>query len=205
MSAELYSVNSNNEGPQSTTVGDSKPLHRFIKGQPKITGIIVLMLGSSVFIVSAAIVSDSSFKWAIIQPGMYLGILFIICGVLYIITEHNLTKKTVTISLALSIVTILSACWVILSISMGIEQGGTFRHYNFHQSFYENVTDYDEMPQESSDETVMVATEAVYLFHSTVGTIIITVMSFLAGAALRSASTRTVIVMTTTASETLAE
>lgn len=206
MSAELYSVNSNNSGPQGTTVGDSKPLHRFIKGQPKITGIIVLILGSSLFIVSIGIMSDSGFNmWAVIQPGIFLGILFIICGVLYIITEHNPTKKTVTISLALSVVTVLSSCWVILNISVGIAHASIFRRYDFHDGSDENGTDFDEVPLESSFEIVGVATEAVYLFYSTVGTIIVTVMSSLAGAALRSTRSRTVIVMTTAASETLAE
>lgn len=39
MSAEVYSLNGNNASDQSTTVGGSKPLHRFIKGQPKIIGV----------------------------------------------------------------------------------------------------------------------------------------------------------------------
>ena len=40
MSAELYSANGNNASLQgTTTVGGTKPLHRFIKGQPKIIGV----------------------------------------------------------------------------------------------------------------------------------------------------------------------
>lgn len=39
MSAEVYIASGNNSSLQSTTVGGSKPLHRFIKGQPKIIGV----------------------------------------------------------------------------------------------------------------------------------------------------------------------
>lgn len=39
MSAEIYSASGNNASLQGTTVGGIKPLHRFIKGQPKIIGV----------------------------------------------------------------------------------------------------------------------------------------------------------------------
>lgn len=39
MSAELYASSESNASLQGTTVGGSKPLHRFIKGQPKIIGV----------------------------------------------------------------------------------------------------------------------------------------------------------------------
>ncbi|GAA6217680.1 uncharacterized protein LOC108877046 [Lates japonicus] len=98
MSAELYTAS----GPggnilQGTTVGGSKPLHRFIKGQPKITGIIVLVLGVSFFVISIAVTGENAYHpawiWTAIPPGFLQGTLFIICGILYIVTEHNPTKK----------------------------------------------------------------------------------------------------------------
>lgn len=39
MSAELISASGNNASLQGTTVGGSKPLHRFMKGQPKSVGV----------------------------------------------------------------------------------------------------------------------------------------------------------------------
>lgn len=39
MSAELVLASGNNATPQETTIGGSKPLHRFIKRQPKIIGV----------------------------------------------------------------------------------------------------------------------------------------------------------------------
>ncbi|XP_031702265.1 membrane-spanning 4-domains subfamily A member 4D-like isoform X2 [Anarrhichthys ocellatus] len=112
MSADLYCASNsggNNANLQGTTVGGSKPLHRFIKGQPKIIGIIALVLGSSFFMLSIVIMPHNSIQFisTTVSPGFLLGTLFIFCGILYILTEHNPTKKTVTMSLALSIVTTL--------------------------------------------------------------------------------------------------
>lgn len=121
MSSELYTVSGpggNNASLQGTTVGGSKPLHRFIRGQPKIIGvrhthmyhsifqghrfkthyclhghrvkeimlevvfvifsqIIVLVLGSSFFILSVSFKGDFSYHhiWTIIPPGFLLGTL----------------------------------------------------------------------------------------------------------------------------------
>ncbi|KAF1393032.1 hypothetical protein PFLUV_G00034180 [Perca fluviatilis] len=189
MSAELYCVSEpggNNASLQSTTVGGSKPLHRFLKGQPKIIGIIVLVMGSSFFIVSLAIIPDyfSSFLWTAIQPGFAMGTLFIISGIVYILTEHSPTKKTVTISLALSIVTILGTCWTLLGILPAIVR------YSYHSTSYQDM----EMSM-----------DLIFLVHTIVGVIIFIVMSCLAGAALRSTKSQAIVVMTTTPAETPVE
>ncbi|KAM9366122.1 uncharacterized protein ABDE67_001620 [Symphorus nematophorus] len=196
MSAELYSASGNNANLQGTSVGGSKPLHRFIKGQPKIIGIIVLVLGSSFVIVSIAITPDYIPQ---IWTGILLGALFIICGILYILTEHNPTKKTVTISLALSIVTILAACWTVLHILPSMT-------HHYHDSHYfeyleENITDIDEDTWSSYHKFIGLSLEAIFLFYTFVGAIIFIVMSTLAGAALRSTKSQAIVVMTTTATE----
>ncbi|XP_039649948.1 uncharacterized protein LOC120555343 isoform X2 [Perca fluviatilis] len=170
MSAELYCVSEpggNNASLQSTTVGGSKPLHRFLKGQPKIIGIIVLVMGSSFFIVSLAIIPDyfSSFLWTAIQPGFAMGTL-------------------VTISLALSIVTILGTCWTLLGILPAIVR------YSYHSTSYQDM----EMSM-----------DLIFLVHTIVGVIIFIVMSCLAGAALRSTKSQAIVVMTTTPAETPVE
>ncbi|TDH17239.1 hypothetical protein EPR50_G00006340 [Perca flavescens] len=189
MSAELYCVSEpggNNASLQSTTVGGSKPLHRFLKGQPKIIGIIVLVMGSSFFIVSLAIIPEyfSSFTWTAIQPGFAMGILFIISGIVYILTEHSPTKKTVTISLALSIVTILGICWALLGTLPTLDR------YNYHNT---------------SNKHMEMSMEVIFLVHTIVGVIIFIVMSCLAGAALRSTKSQAIVVMTTTPAETPVE
>ncbi|XP_062277225.1 uncharacterized protein LOC133982253 isoform X3 [Scomber scombrus] len=97
MTSEIYfesGPGGNNASLQSTTVGGSKPLHRFIKGEPKIIGIVVLVLGVSFIIISAALQADTiGHISSIFPPGNLLGTLYILCGILYILTEHNPTKK----------------------------------------------------------------------------------------------------------------
>ncbi|XP_022602102.1 uncharacterized protein LOC111222586 [Seriola dumerili] len=207
MSAELYCMGGpggNNASLQSTTVGGSKPLHRFIKGQPKIIGIIVLVLGASFFILSIAIVGDSAGQpiWTAIPPGFLLGTLFMICGILYIVTEHNPTKKTVTISLALSVVTILGVFWTILHILPELIHSHYVRHYDFPE---DDTTENDDVAWTSSHEAMGLVVEATFVFYSFVGAIIFIVMSTLAGAALRSTNSQAIVVMTTAPPETPAE
>ncbi|XP_010732709.2 membrane-spanning 4-domains subfamily A member 4A [Larimichthys crocea] len=203
MSAELYSASVNNASLQGTTVGGTKPLHRFIKGQPKITGIVVLVLGLSLFIVSIAIMPTAiEHILAIIPPSVLLGLLFIICGILYILTEHNPTKKTVTISLALSIVTLLVACWSMLHIIPSFLNGHYYySHYDFMD---DNVTE-ETVQLLLSNMNMSTCVEALYFFYTLVGAIILIVMSALAGAALRSTKSQAIIVMTTTAAESPVE
>ncbi|XP_041846673.1 uncharacterized protein LOC121643363 [Melanotaenia boesemani] len=203
MSAELYTASQpaeNNGSLQTTTVGGSKPLHRFLKGQPKIMGTVVLIIGASFFILSIAI-STGHFAhhiWTTIPPGFLLGTLFIISGILFIVTELNPTKKTVTISLALSIVSILGACWTVLHILPDL-------HFLRSSAYFdENITD-TELAWANYSEAMGVTVEALFLFYSFVGAIIFIVMSVLAGAALRSTKSQAVVVMTTTSTTTPAE
>ncbi|KAM9765943.1 uncharacterized protein ACNS7B_003322 isoform 2-T2 [Menidia menidia] len=199
MSAELYTSSEqrgNNGSLQGTTLGGTKPLHRFLKGQPKIMGTVVLIMGVSFFIFSIAVTTGQSYHtlWAAIPPGFLLGTLFVISGILYILTEVNPTKKTVTISLALSIVSILVICWTLLHVPPSL-------HFHRQLNIYDdNVTD-TEMLWASYFEAMGLSMEAVFLFHSCVGGIIFIVMSVFAGAALRSTKSQAVVVMTTTPTE----
>ncbi|XP_035507703.1 uncharacterized protein si:ch1073-291c23.2 [Morone saxatilis] len=201
MSAELYSASGNNTSLQGATMGGVKPLHRFIKGQPKIIGIIVLVLGMSYFILSIAIMPSSvQHLSAVIPPGLLLGTMFIVCGILYIVTEHKPTKKTVTISLALSIVGILVACWTFMLILPELVHSHYYRHYDY---FEYNITE-SEVPwltYEAMDESM----NAIFLFHSFVGAVILIVMSALAGAALRSTKSQVIVMMTASPTETPVE
>ncbi|KAG7275084.1 hypothetical protein CRUP_004850 [Coryphaenoides rupestris] len=78
---------------QRSVVGGNKPLHRFMKGQPKVIGIILLMMGSSLFILSLPM--HKSIHQGVVQPGFWLG-------------------PMVTACLAVSIVALLAALWVSL-------------------------------------------------------------------------------------------
>ncbi|XP_068587237.1 membrane-spanning 4-domains subfamily A member 4D-like [Cebidichthys violaceus] len=203
MSADLYCASDsggNNANLQGTTVGGSKPLHRFIKGQPKIIGIIALVLGSSFFILSIAIMPDNSVQFisTTVPPGFLLGTLFIFCGILYILTEHNPTKKTVTISLALSIVTTLGACWTLMHILPNTVHHSYYRDYEYIEDNFTHGPDW-------SYEEMVTSVEVIFLVYSVVGAIIFIVMACLAVAALRSTKSQAIIVMTTTPDETAVE
>ncbi|XP_059213626.1 membrane-spanning 4-domains subfamily A member 4D-like [Centropristis striata] len=203
MSAEVFLAGQpggNNASVQGTTVGGHKPLHRFLKGQPKIIGIVKLIMGSSLFIVNIAVSPDShSFVQSAMASGFLVGILFIICGILYIVTEHNPTKKTVTISMALSIVTILAACWTVMHIVPSI-----IYHLVYSRDYAEDYFGPTDEPPVSFYEAIRSA-ELVFLLYTVVGGIIAILMTFLAGAALRSSNSQAIVVMTTTAAETPVE
>ncbi|KAK1891124.1 Membrane-spanning 4-domains subfamily A member 6D [Dissostichus eleginoides] len=198
MSVELFRVSEpggTNAGLQSTALGGSKPLHRFIKRQPKTVGIMVLVLGLSFFNVSIMTTPLYSRHemWTAIPPDFMLGTLFVICGTLYIVTEHIPTKKTVTISLALSIVNILVACWTTLHIVPMIIDTYLYRHYQYSQ---ENGT------YSSSSFVVMgLSVEIIFLFYSIAGAVTLIVMSCLAVSALRSTKSEAIIVMTAAQAE----
>uniref|UniRef100_A0A4W6FV35 Uncharacterized protein n=1 Tax=Lates calcarifer TaxID=8187 RepID=A0A4W6FV35_LATCA len=143
MSAELYTASGpGGKNLQGTTVGGSKPLHRFIKGQPKITGVS--------------------------RIHTHIHAQIIICQILI--------DYYVTVSLALSIVTILGTCWTLLHI---LPELGHSHYYRYYEFIEENMTEID-------DAAMGVTIEAIFVFYSFVGGIIFIVMSTLAGAALRS-------------------
>ncbi|XP_029283029.1 uncharacterized protein LOC115005367 isoform X2 [Cottoperca gobio] len=198
MSVELYGVSGpggNNASVKGTTVYGTKPLHRFIKGQPKINGIMLLVLGSSFISIFLAIVPE----YESITVGIFvLGILFVICGILYILTAHNPTKKTVTISLALSIVNILVACWIIFCIVPKLMY--VHHQYMTYDEFIENNYTHWEA-REAMGESV----EMIFLFHIIMGAIICIIMSTLAVAALRSTNSQASVMMTAMPAETPVE
>ncbi|KAJ0002075.1 hypothetical protein NQD34_001871 [Periophthalmus magnuspinnatus] len=206
MSTELHvppRPRDTNGSVQTTTTGGAKPLHRFIKGQPKIVGIIVLVLGTSIFTVTAVVVEDRDVHYisTVIPPGFLQGTLYIICGVLYILTEHYPTKKTVTISLALSIVTLLGTLWTILHILPDLAHMQYVRHYEYME---ENVTESDYFTS-LQYENMGRSLEVILLIKFLMGGIIFVVMSTLGGIALRSTNSQAIVVMTTAQTEPTAE
>uniref|UniRef100_A0A3Q1G4F7 Membrane-spanning 4-domains subfamily A member 4D-like n=1 Tax=Acanthochromis polyacanthus TaxID=80966 RepID=A0A3Q1G4F7_9TELE len=208
MSAELVFASGpggSDGSVQGTAVGGSKPLHRFIKGQPKIVGTVLLVLGTCFFVNAVALMVNHPSQHYIgtaIPSGFMMGVLFIICGILYIITEHNPSKKTVTISLALSIVSILVAAWTLLNTLPN------FAHYHHYHpyggySMDENFTESESM-WSTYYEAMGISFQAVLVFYCFVGAIIFIVMSSLAGAALRSTKSQAIVVMTASSTETQA-
>nr|XP_057945824.1 uncharacterized protein LOC131139887 [Doryrhamphus excisus] len=205
MSVELLPASppsGNNGSLQATKVGGSKPLHRFMKAQPESVGVVVLVLGVSFFITSIIMAVDhpAHHFWRITPLGYIIGIQFIICGILYIITEHSSTKKIVTASLAFGILTILNCCWIIFNLIPNIENHHFQRQFEIFD--LDNITAMEDAIWEPRAEALGFTTEAIFLFYIFVGGIILLVMSVLAGAALRSTKSQATVVMSTTTTET---
>ncbi|CAB1418057.1 unnamed protein product [Pleuronectes platessa] len=151
-----------------------------MKGQPKTIGVVVLVLGSSFFIISVAMAKElfNEPLWRTDAPVIIQGILFIICGIMYILAEHNPTKKTVTISLALSIVSILATLGTDFYFLPDLIQTHYYRHYVYGHK--------EEGLWRSDFEAMGRSLEWIFVFYTFVSAIILIVMSTLAGAALRS-------------------
>ncbi|XP_030232611.1 uncharacterized protein si:ch1073-291c23.2 isoform X2 [Gadus morhua] len=114
---------------KNTLLGGDKPLHRFIRGQPKIIGIVLLILGSSFFILSIPLSEVGSFERfdGYIQPGFWLSPMFIVCGILYIVTEYNPTKKTAPVLILYSVIEVYTFVGVFIFITMSALAGISLR------------------------------------------------------------------------------
>ncbi|XP_077376036.1 uncharacterized protein LOC144017916 [Festucalex cinctus] len=202
MSVEILSVSQTRENSDAVqdTVGGAKPLHRFINAQPQLVGIAVLILGASFIIITIVVVQDAhhSHSFGTIPPGYIVGAMFIICGILYIITEHNPTKQTVTISLALSIVATLVSIWTAIMVIPTMDE---LIYFNSYHTF--PVDDMTYVEEESSlgsqTSSARLTVYVIFMFYVFVGVIILIVMSSLATMALRSSRSQAIVVMSTTA------
>ncbi|TSP25434.1 Nucleolar RNA helicase 2 [Bagarius yarrelli] len=85
------------EGPGTKTTGGAKPLHRFLRGEPRTVGIVLLFLGLCLFLFGIPLKGDSMETSAESYSPFWLGTLYFICGVLYIQSERNTTKKIMQI------------------------------------------------------------------------------------------------------------
>ncbi|XP_027030384.2 uncharacterized protein si:ch1073-291c23.2 isoform X2 [Tachysurus fulvidraco] len=83
------------EGPSTQTAGGTKPLHRFLRGEPKTVGIVLLFLGLCMFMFGIPLNGDDLDSSTDTYSPYWLGTMYFICGVLYIQSERNITKKIV--------------------------------------------------------------------------------------------------------------
>ncbi|XP_027863931.1 membrane-spanning 4-domains subfamily A member 4D-like [Xiphophorus couchianus] len=121
---------SENQKLDETLLLSSKPLHRFVQKQPRSFGIVILMFGCAEIVMGCAmdgINMETSFKMYI---PFWQGTLFITCGALSIYTELHPSKKMVTISLAMYVVSLLG---IIITIVRRISLIG---FYTWHLQLY---------------------------------------------------------------------
>ncbi|KAM8895151.1 uncharacterized protein AB9W97_011417 isoform 2-T4 [Spinachia spinachia] len=182
MSAYLFRASDssgNNASLQGSAVGGIKPLHRFIKGQPKINGIIALVLGSSFFLIAIAVAQENSYLGWTGQAVFFQGTM-------------------VTISLALSILTVITVCWTLL--------GGSVYLVANHQRRIFRISDVNDTRSPCfTSEDMEHEVEVIFLLHTVLGGVMFIVMSCLAVASLRSTKSQAIVLMTTAADVALVE
>lgn len=97
-----------NEVTEAQTITEgSKPLHRFLAGQPKYIGIALIFFGGNEMMLGLALIKEIVTTSASLYIPFWQAALFTICGSLSIHTHSYPSKKLVTVCLAMYIVTIL--------------------------------------------------------------------------------------------------
>ncbi|XP_021432195.2 membrane-spanning 4-domains subfamily A member 15 [Oncorhynchus mykiss] len=184
-------------GPYTTMVGGSKPLHRFIRGEPKSTGIVMMFMGSSLFILGIPMRLDTLMSSAETFTPFWLGILFIISGLLYVLTEKNPSKQLVTASLALSIISMLGVTVAFFEFLKGIVHIRQSYDYYDHYHYDYNATESGRVvvPWRKQHMHQLISLEAVFMYQSLVGMVVLIVMTSFARVALHSSKTQAVVVM----------
>ncbi|XP_064858723.1 uncharacterized protein LOC115144424 isoform X2 [Oncorhynchus nerka] len=165
-------------GPHTTMVGGSKPLHRFIRGEPKSTGIVMMFMGSSLFILGIPMRLDTLMSSAETFTPFWLGIL-------------------VTASLALSIISMLGVTVAFFEFLKGILHIRQSHDYYDHYNYDYNATESGRVvvPWRKQHMYQLISLEAVFMYQSLVGMVILIVMTSFARVALHSSKTQAVVVM----------
>ncbi|CAB1338547.1 unnamed protein product, partial [Coregonus sp. 'balchen'] len=186
-------------GANTTTVGGSKPLHRFMRGEPKSIGIVMLFMGSSLFILGIPMRLDTLTSSADTFTAFWLGILFIIPGLLYVLAENNPSKQLVTASLALSIISMLGVTVAFFEFLKGIVEMRHVYDYYDHYHYDNNITASARVvvsvPWRKQHMYQLISLEAVFMYQSLVGMVLLIVMTTFARVALRSSMTQAIVVI----------
>uniref|UniRef100_A0A8C9VWE9 Membrane-spanning 4-domains subfamily A member 15-like n=1 Tax=Scleropages formosus TaxID=113540 RepID=A0A8C9VWE9_SCLFO len=181
--------------PQATVTGTSKPLYRFFRGEPGSIGIVMLSLGTSQFLIGIPMKIDLLENSSQSYTQFWLGILFIATGILYILSAKSPSKKLVTASMAVSIVSIIAtvlsffeylmSMWKMLRIDI---------YYPDYDIIYYNLTNEGD-PWSAYHAEQLAAVEGVLLFYCFVGAVLLIVITAFARAGLRSVKTQAVVIM----------
>ncbi|KAK7922788.1 hypothetical protein WMY93_009690 [Mugilogobius chulae] len=114
------------QDPNKRDLLTTKPLHRFAQRDPKTLGVVVLTFGCAELLIGFIMAADELKTSAYFYTPFWQGILFSVSGILSICTGINPTKKMVTISLSMYVVSLLG---IIVSIGFRI-WGMTMMRYS---------------------------------------------------------------------------
>ncbi|KAM3867212.1 uncharacterized protein ACN63O_008957 [Diretmus argenteus] len=97
----------NQETDSSMVLMGSKPLHRFIRGEPRCLGVVVLMFGCAELLMGFQLAREKYDNSSSLYIPFWQGALFVISGNLSIYTEVHPSKKMVTVCLSMYVVALL--------------------------------------------------------------------------------------------------
>uniref|UniRef100_A0A8C1R971 Si:ch1073-291c23.2 n=1 Tax=Cyprinus carpio TaxID=7962 RepID=A0A8C1R971_CYPCA len=161
--------------------------------------VVLVMMGLGLFMFGIPMNTQSYAPTSAEQfSPLWLGILFFICGLLYILSERNLSKKiSITASLALSIISITGVLSALVEFSRAII--GIYHIYR--DQMYENQTEEEELYARQHYVRIIHKQmsirdmELVFCCHSLKGGLLLVTLMFFTRAALRSRRTQAVVVM----------
>ncbi|TRY91606.1 hypothetical protein DNTS_021764 [Danionella cerebrum] len=186
--AEMADEGAGNVGAVS---GGNKPVHRFLRGQPKSLGVVLIITGVCMLVFGIQMrVTSSVASSAETYSPYWLGTLFFTCGLLYVLSERKPSKKIITASLALSILTtigVISACSDFIKSISSLN-----RVYWYDVGYNISELDWHYHDQHLSGIEAM---EYVFIAHSLMGGALLVTMSFFSRAALKSSNTQAIVVM----------
>ncbi|XP_020500954.2 B-lymphocyte antigen CD20 [Labrus bergylta] len=118
----------------------SKPLHRFLKHEPKSLGIVIVIFGCAELLIGFHVnTEDEVYSSGRIYIPLWQGLLFLASGSLSIYTEVHPSKKTVTACLAMYVVSILG---IVVSCGYRIACLANLNYRRF-AAFYYRRDDWD--------------------------------------------------------------
>lgn len=99
----------NTEGKQDGDRRDlltTKPLHRFVQREPKSLGVVILIFGCAELLMGFVMFGNTKITSSFLYVPFWQGVLFMVCGALSIYTGIHPSKKMVTVSLSMYIVSL---------------------------------------------------------------------------------------------------
>ncbi|XP_070693240.1 uncharacterized protein [Pempheris klunzingeri] len=106
-SRERTTRNDGNQEADHQVLMSSKPLHRFLRKEPRSLGIVLIIFGCAEVLMGFHLTSENLTTSTAIYIPFWQGILFLICGNLSIYTAIHPSKKMVTVCLAMYVVSLL--------------------------------------------------------------------------------------------------
>ncbi|XP_066516054.1 membrane-spanning 4-domains subfamily A member 4D-like [Hoplias malabaricus] len=176
-----------------TNTGGIKPLHRFLRAEPKVVGVVMMFMGFCLFIFGIPLKTASESSSAYLYSSFWLGILYCTCGIFYTLAERSPSKKIVTVSLALSIISILGTVVAGFDFFRSMMNPRMSQLYNDPDSLHTNNSELGSHVLQHY--AAIYNLEVVFLSQSLIGFIILIVMSVFARLGLHSTRTQAVVVM----------